>query len=658
MKVINCLLLLNIFLFNHTYAQDVFYQDIFYGGVTGAGFSSCQGAGAGNINIYTEPGSSIKKAFLFSYKIGNSSNYNGIKFNGNNINFNSFTQFTPNINNFLMGAPFYSIHYIDVTSLVSINQTSYPVEIPPQLSNLTECPNCVYGALFLYVQYENNLLNKTSTSIIINKNDNADITQITTNNLTPINTFNDVGFSIYSDRIKSYQQNDGTYIHINNNNLGLLGGEDLVNSGFECGVKGHFYYQNGTLVGLDDDVANNSFNGSDGIANISNLLNQFQTNLQVKFELQSPNSSHSHSNFHLAYFLNHSTPCDTFTTTLTPDTTICFGETLQLQATGGQSYEWSALSDSSAITDLSCTDCPNPIFSGDSSQVYTVRIWNTDSCSVVKPISIGVSHPSEIISSTFNSVCSFSTGKIKMQNVPNNVVQFGAVNKNGDTLTANSANTFNGLSAGDYTLFYIDKFGCSTDTVVTIIPVIDTKAAFATNPISGTAPIQINLQNNSVNATDYSWSLNGDYQGNQFSGFWTDTSGTYEIELIAWKTDSICADTVSFTVFIFDSLVASLPNVFTPNNDGVNDFFNVKVNLPVSYKLSILNRWGNVVFENEGDLTKGEHKLWNGESKSGEIVTDGTYFYKMVFGLDRESIDCEITECEVVKQGFVQVINK
>ncbi|WP_146194152.1 T9SS type B sorting domain-containing protein [Brumimicrobium oceani] len=242
-----------------------------------------------------------------------------------------------------------------------------------------------------------------------------------------------------------------------------------------------------------------------------------------------------------------------------------------------------------------------------------------------------------------------------MQNVPDNVVQFGAVNKNGDTLTANSANTFNGLSTGDYTLFYIDKFGCSTDTVVTVEPVIDTQAAFATNPISGTAPIQINLQNNSVNATDYSWWLNGDYQGNQFSGFFTDTSGTYEIELIAWKTDSICADTVSFTVFISDSLVASLPNVFTPNNDGVNDFFNVKVNLPVSYKLSILNRWGNLVFENEGDLTKGEHKLWNGETKSGEIVTDGTYFYKIVFEIDGDFVDCELTECEVVKQGFVDV---
>ncbi|HLW30198.1 MAG TPA: gliding motility-associated C-terminal domain-containing protein, partial [Brumimicrobium sp.] len=109
---------------------------------------------------------------------------------------------------------------------------------------------------------------------------------------------------------------------------------------------------------------------------------------------------------------------------------------------------------------------------------------------------------------------------------------------------------------------------------------------------------------------------------------------------------------------VFDSLVAQLPNVFTPNNDGTNDFFNVKVNLPVSYKLSILNRWGNVVFENEGELVEGTHQLWDGTAKNGDLVTDGTYFYIISFQLDGEEVNCEITECEVRKEGFVQVFGK
>src|SRR5690606_19897311 len=49
-----------------TYAQVLFHQNVFYGGVTGAGFSTGLGTGSGSFNIYIEPGSSIKKAYLFS----------------------------------------------------------------------------------------------------------------------------------------------------------------------------------------------------------------------------------------------------------------------------------------------------------------------------------------------------------------------------------------------------------------------------------------------------------------------------------------------------------------------------------------------------------------------------------------------------------------
>ncbi|WP_158276133.1 T9SS type B sorting domain-containing protein [Brumimicrobium oceani] len=77
--------------------------------------------------------------------------------------------------------------------------------------------------------------------------------------------------------------------------------------------------------------------------------------------------------------------------------------------------------------------------------------------------------------------------------------------------------------------------------------------------------------------------------------------------------------------------MATLPNVFTPNNDGINDFFNVKVNLPVTYDLVILNRWGNVAFDWKGKLEKGQNNLWNGESKNGDKVSDGVYFYRIEF---------------------------
>lgn len=66
-----------------------------------------------------------------------------------------------------------------------------------------------------------------------------------------------------------------------------------------------------------------------------------------------------------------------------------------------------------------------------------------------------------------------------------------------------------------------------------------------------------------------------------------------------------------------------MPNVFTPNNDGINDIFK-----PVVFKgmkagkLAILNRWGTVLFEID-DLTQG----WNGMYEN-KPVSEGVYFWK------------------------------
>lgn len=67
-----------------------------------------------------------------------------------------------------------------------------------------------------------------------------------------------------------------------------------------------------------------------------------------------------------------------------------------------------------------------------------------------------------------------------------------------------------------------------------------------------------------------------------------------------------------------------LPNVFTPNRDGVNDVF-----IPFPYRsvesveMTIFNRWGGIVFQ-----TTDPDILWDGTNKkSGELVTSSTYFY-------------------------------
>lgn len=68
-----------------------------------------------------------------------------------------------------------------------------------------------------------------------------------------------------------------------------------------------------------------------------------------------------------------------------------------------------------------------------------------------------------------------------------------------------------------------------------------------------------------------------------------------------------------------------LPNVFTPNNDGTNDFFGPLK--PYKYvdhiDITIFNRWGQAVFTSQDPEIN-----WDGINQtSGKMVSDGVYYY-------------------------------
>ena len=88
-----------------------------------------------------------------------------------------------------------------------------------------------------------------------------------------------------------------------------------------------------------------------------------------------------------------------------------------------------------------------------------------------------------------------------------------------------------------------------------------------------------------------------------------------------------CKDRTSKTITgsTFEELLQiEIPNVFTPNGDGVNDYFEIKSNGDLSQciELSVFNRNGAIVHKSTG----GVH-VWNGRSSSGNEFPDGVYFY-------------------------------
>jgi gliding motility-associated-like protein len=76
-----------------------------------------------------------------------------------------------------------------------------------------------------------------------------------------------------------------------------------------------------------------------------------------------------------------------------------------------------------------------------------------------------------------------------------------------------------------------------------------------------------------------------------------------------------------------------IPNVFTPNDDGINDFFTFQDKyMPTSIKhfsVKIYNRWGNKIYEYEDN--NGNWKGWDGETNLFGKAPAGVYFYSIIY---------------------------
>ena len=76
-----------------------------------------------------------------------------------------------------------------------------------------------------------------------------------------------------------------------------------------------------------------------------------------------------------------------------------------------------------------------------------------------------------------------------------------------------------------------------------------------------------------------------------------------------------------------DVPVKLIPNIITPNGDGLNDKFFINEQLlyePVH--MIIYNRWGEMVFQDEDYRND-----WNGDNFFGKPLSEGTYYYVLLF---------------------------
>jgi gliding motility-associated-like protein len=144
----------------------------------------------------------------------------------------------------------------------------------------------------------------------------------------------------------------------------------------------------------------------------------------------------------------------------------------------------------------------------------------------------------------------------------------------------------------------------------------------------------VNFTDQSSGAIVYNWNFgdsNFSSSTNPVNTF--TTNGTYVVTLIV--TAGPCSDTATTTIIVESGLSLEIPNVFTPNNDGTNDFFTIKSSGVKEITLQVFNRWGEKLYD-----FSGAKAAWDGLTGQGGVVPDGTYFYFVkATGFDDKEIE-------------------
>jgi gliding motility-associated-like protein len=179
-------------------------------------------------------------------------------------------------------------------------------------------------------------------------------------------------------------------------------------------------------------------------------------------------------------------------------------------------------------------------------------------------------------------------------------------------------------NAGIYTVSLTVSNASGTVTTSQTITALQTpSASFSASLTTVGFPNQINLTNFSTNATSYLWTYSEtgatDNTANAIHSY--TAGGSYSLSLIALNSNG-CSDTSRYSFYISDSSGVTLPNIFTPNGDGVNDIFKPIMGGISSLKVDIYTRWGNYVY---GWTTR--DGFWDGYTVSGEPCVSGVYFY-------------------------------
>ena len=195
-----------------------------------------------------------------------------------------------------------------------------------------------------------------------------------------------------------------------------------------------------------------------------------------------------------------------------------------------------------------------------------------------------------------------------------------------------------------YNLQVTDSFGCVSESSF-FYESIHVKADFTMEPAKGGAPLEVVFTDKSIRASTYKWEF-----GENKDSISTLASppphiyykpGEYFAKLTI-ESDMHCIDSLRSESIVVDPSALDIPKVFTPDGEGLNDYFVVEAPSLRLINVQIFTRSGMKVysFEGEGESLR-NWKGWDGNiNNSSRKATPGVYFYIIkAYGWDDKVYD-------------------
>ena len=265
------------------------------------------------------------------------------------------------------------------------------------------------------------------------------------------------------------------------------------------------------------------------------------------------------------------------------------------------------------------------IFSQLQAGSYVILVTDNFGCNISAPVSISQPDSLELAESLVDVTCfGAHNGQIILS------ATGGTPAYNFSLNNQNSPNgNYTGLNTGNYTPRVTDANGCTDSTTATITQPQAVHISVSPDSlfVNLGQTIQLTASSNYDPATTYLWTPANGLSCTDCANPVVDITNTmyYNVAVSASINGNTCSADTNIAVTVVPFYDLFIPNAFTPNNDGKNDFFQLFGNLPALkfVHVTIFDRIGELVFESNEINFK-----WDGTYK-GNLLPPGVYVYTL-----------------------------